>query len=91
MSYFDELRLKNFKDNFKKFNVINLLRVEDQPHQNISKVNLIDFDLDPKKKTAIMDLDETLIYCSIKCSSVDAVKIVTPLSDQIVSSKALSS
>ena len=86
LNYIEELRIEHFKSTYKKFKIINNLSVENYVKFSINKIDIFKFQHKIlKAKYLFLDMDETLIYCSTKCSNKEAIPIKTCLTPQTVS------
>ena len=85
LDYLEELRLEHFKSTHKKFRLINNLSVENFSKISVKKLDIFKFQHKIlKAKYLFLDMDETLIYCSTKCSNREAIPIKTSLTPQTV-------
>lgn len=68
------MKLSHFKTMYKKFQSIRDINHSEFTFDDHKKIDFSSL-YKPIKKTLVLDLDETLIYCSMKCSNREAIAI----------------
>jgi hypothetical protein len=85
LDYLEELRLEHFKNTFKKFKLFENLLKENPFNLKLEEIDIFEYQHKIlKTKYLFLDMDETLIYCSTKCSNREAIPIKTSLTPQTV-------
>ena len=81
-NYLDNMKLDHFKTMYKKFQYLKDFDLKSVTFQNLKQIDLQGFC--SNNKTLILDLDETLVYCTLKCYNRDATPIPGPIEGQII-------
>lgn len=74
-NYSEERRMTHFKQMYKKFQALKKFGPQKVSFEQLKPVELGALVEKSNGRTLILDLDETLIYCSAKCSNLDAIPI----------------